>query len=97
MNVSIDAVREAFAAWKNEPFPPQATLDIDDELFGKLAEYDGYVAGLVAHVAAGSTAPFDLTPNREIRQRFLASGSPSALAYLDGLEDLLALAAKVRV
>ena len=83
------------ATWSDHleaPFPAAP-----DDAIADLAEYDGYVAGLVQTVIDGSERPLTFPPEGEnnLTRRIHGTGDEEAIAYVDRLNRLVEIARNV--
>lgn len=99
----VASLSDALHKFEEIPFPPDSNDDRLSELHARLAEYDGYVAGLIETILRGGGLPSNVAEfDENLRSRLeqiAAHGSDSSageaqtyLAYLQGLFDLLEMA-----
>src|SRR5574341_1719601 len=96
MSNSLTRLRKLFEEFKRIPFPRGAVTDELNEIHGEVAEYDGYIAGLITTLLSRQSIPSgSLFFDAKIQGRLNAiveqgdlQASEAAKIYLDYLGKL---------
>ena len=84
------ALEEAFAAFRDVPFPRGSADEELSDAHAELAEYDGHVAGVVTTLlAGGDVSPEQLAFDDDLRARFeRAPAREEARRYVEYMDEL---------
>jgi len=103
MSDSFAALRALLVEMEKIPFPPSSTDQALAEIHAELAEYDGYLMGIVETVLEShksyAQAVEGLAPLRQKLNRFKNKETISTqyLNYLDHLEKILTFASEAKL
>jgi hypothetical protein len=106
MSNALAALRSAIADFEMLPFPPVAKTERGIDVHADLAEFDGYIIGLVKSTANGANVdPSTLVMDRSLRDRVDAFAAQADQVdrkvageyqrYLDRLQTLIQRAADI--
>jgi hypothetical protein len=84
------ALEDALSAFRDVPFPRGSADEELSDAHAELAEYDGYVAGLVTTLLeGGDVSPAQLAFDDDLRQRFeRAPAQEEARRYVEYMDEL---------
>ncbi len=106
MSISLTALQELFDRFRQFPFPRGTVNGELYEIHGKLAEYDGYIAGLISSLLKNRSIPagslyFDTDLETKLTVIAHHGGSPAREAaktyfnYLSKLKELINLGLEI--